>query len=87
MHNILYCLDENYNKQAFTSIVSLLDNVSEKINIFIIHKNPDTFKNLPSEIQYHNKLNLLNIIKFNSEGKFFPNLDTLFNFSPGLVGP
>ena len=75
MHNILYCLDENYNKQAFTSIVSLLDNVSEKINIFIIHKNPDTFKNLPSEIQYHNKLNLLNIIKFNSKGKFFPNLE------------
>ena len=36
--NFLYCFDNNYNKQAFTSIISLLNKSSEKISINIIHK-------------------------------------------------
>ena len=43
MNNFLYCLDENYNFQALTSIFSLLDNVDEKVNIYVIHKNPKSF--------------------------------------------
>ena len=35
MINFLYCLDENYNIQAFTSILSLLDNLSEKANFLL----------------------------------------------------
>ena len=41
MLNILYCFDENYNKQAGSSISSLADNVDEKINIFIVHEDPE----------------------------------------------
>ena len=39
MLNFLYCFDNGYNIQAQCSIYSLLENVDEKINIFIIHKN------------------------------------------------
>ena len=38
MLEVLYCFDENYNKQAFTSIYSLLEKSSEKLNVNIIHK-------------------------------------------------
>ena len=38
--NFLYCFDENYNFQALTSMISLLDSVDEEINIYVIH----TFK-------------------------------------------
>ena len=40
--NFLYCFDENYDKQAFASMISYLDKVSESINIFVIH-NTDKF--------------------------------------------
>ena len=39
MINLLYCFDDNYNYQAFSSIISILDKVNEDINIFVIHKN------------------------------------------------
>ena len=45
MITFLYCIDENYNPQALASINSLLQKVSEQINIVIIHKNPDSFNN------------------------------------------
>ena len=38
MLNFLYCCDENYNLQFQTSVFSLLENISEKINIYLIHK-------------------------------------------------
>ena len=43
MISFVYCLDENYNRQAITSINSLLNNVSEPINIFVIHNDPENF--------------------------------------------
>ena len=33
MLNFLYCFDQNYNIQALVSIYSLLENITEKINI------------------------------------------------------
>lgn len=42
--NLLYCLDENYNKQAFISIMSLIKNNSPGLCIHIIHQDPDTFE-------------------------------------------
>ena len=42
--NFLYCFDENYNIQALTSINSLLNNASRKINLHILHKDPESFK-------------------------------------------
>ena len=44
MLNILYCFDQNYNKQAATSISSLANNLNENIDIFIIHEEPNTFE-------------------------------------------
>ena len=42
MLSFIYCLDENYNIQSIVSLSSLLDNVSKKINVIFLHKNPET---------------------------------------------
>ena len=39
----IYCFDENYNRQAATSILSLLRNIDKEVDIKIIHKNKDSF--------------------------------------------
>ena len=54
--NILYCFDSNYDKQAQCSIYSLLQNVSEEINITIIHKNHSDVKFLHKKILNHPNL-------------------------------
>ena len=36
MLNFLYAFDKNYNEQACVSIYSLLENVDQKINIYIV---------------------------------------------------
>ncbi len=72
--NFLYCLDKNYNIQAFVSIYSLLENVSTKINIFMIHKDPKTFKKYKKKLFRHKNLNELKIYQFNSYANF-PNLE------------
>jgi len=72
--NFLYCFDENYNKQAFASMISYLDNVSESINIFIIHNRVDFVNEIPDIIFNHKNLNKVISYKFNEEGYFFPNL-------------
>ena len=48
----IYCFDENYNLQAATSILSLLRNVDEKIDIEIIHKNKKSFKKYLKNISF-----------------------------------
>ena len=72
--NILYCFDENYNLQALTSINSLLDEVSEKVDIYIIHNNPDTFNSLSKNIESHKNTRSINITKFEKENLNFPNV-------------
>ena len=74
MLNILYCFDENYNKQAAVSIFSLLENVSEQIEIYIIHKNPDTFIDIKNKINKHKNLSKLYIHKFKNTKFSFPNI-------------
>ena len=49
--NFLYCFDENYNIQGYLSIYSLLENVDNKISIYIIHKDPKSFEKYPTNIQ------------------------------------
>tara|TARA_Y100000768_G_C23978805_1_gene684563 strand:- start:514 stop:1461 length:948 start_codon:yes stop_codon:yes gene_type:complete len=73
--NFLYCFDKNYNVQACVSIFSLLENISEKINIHIIHKEPETFKNIPNKISSHRYLSSLNIYKFENTSFDFPNIE------------
>ena len=73
--NFLYCFDENYNLQAFTSIISLLDNLNEDINIHILHDDENTLNELPKVINKHKNLKKLSIYKFNDRDYHFPNIE------------
>ena len=74
MINFVYCFDENYNFQAFSSMVSLLDKVSEKINIFVIHRIEDRLDFIPGAIKKHINLNKIEIKKFQKNIHDYPNL-------------
>jgi lipopolysaccharide biosynthesis glycosyltransferase len=73
MFTFIYCFDENYNVQAVTSVVSLLENVSEKINILVVHREKDSFKKYLHLIEGHNKLEKLEIKNIKRESLNFPN--------------
>ena len=72
MINYLYCFDSNYNIQALCSMYSLLKHSSEKINIDIIHNNPQSFEKIYAEILQHKSLNSIKIHKFKNSGVDFP---------------
>ena len=67
MLNYLYCFDANYNIQAFNSISSLLANSINKINLFIIHKDKNSFEKYANKIQLHKNLNQLNVYQFEAK--------------------
>ena len=75
MQNYLYCFDSNYNIQASCSIYSLLKHNKSKVNIFIIHKNPESFKKYLSKIDKFENVNVIKIFKFNSDENNFPNIE------------
>ena len=64
--NFVYCFDDNFNYQALTSIRSLLDKISKKANIFIIHKNIDSFNQISNLISEHDNLSNLHSYQFDS---------------------
>lgn len=72
--NFLYCFDKNYNKQAFASIISLLNNVDKEINIFILHNNKLEKSTFPDLILTHKNLKKLTTYQFEEKGFCFPNL-------------
>ena len=73
MLNLLYCFDQNYNLQSSISILSFLDNVEEKVNICILHDDPDTFD--IKIFQNHHMLNKLNIVRFEKDPEqIYPNI-------------
>ena len=65
--NIVYCIDKNYNLQCYTSIYSLINNSKTLENIFILHKDPETFDK--NKIKNLTNQNIL-IVNFN-ENLFF----------------
>lgn len=73
--NILYCFDENYNLQALTSMISLLDKTSEIIDIYIVHNNPESFTKLSHIIKSHKKTGKITINKFDKHNFTFPNIN------------
>ena len=73
MLNIIYCFDENYNIQAITSIFSLLENTSVKVNLYIVHKDLKALKSNFNLIRNHENLNSINEINFEFQAEF-PNL-------------
>ena len=75
MNNFLYCFDSNYNIQGFCSIISLLNNSLNKIDIYIIHQDPGSFTEFSKIINDHQKLNSLKIYKFLEKNLNFPNLE------------
>ena len=62
--NFLYCFDTNYNTQAFTSMISLLNNTSRKINIYVIHNEDDFKSKVPNQIFEHRNLIFFESYKF-----------------------
>ncbi len=74
MYTFLYCFDNNYNSQAFTSIISLLTNVSKEISINIIHTQMSDESFIPKVILNHKKLTSIKVSKFNSSNLEFPNI-------------
>ena len=79
MLTFLYCLDENYNTQSIVSLSSLLNNVSKKINVIFLHKNPETLKTMEifDNVFSHERLNNVDFIKFNKDNIDFPNLENV----------
>lgn len=71
--NFLYCFDTNYNYQAFSSIISLLDCINVKINIYILH-NDKTNLQIPEPIFKHKNLKKISIYQFRDSNYDFPNL-------------
>tara|TARA_B100001996_G_scaffold380509_1_gene368076 strand:+ start:277 stop:1221 length:945 start_codon:yes stop_codon:yes gene_type:complete len=75
--NFLYCFDKNYNSQALTSIISLLNHVNEEIDISIIHSDNDFKSKVPENIKNHRYLNSIKIEQFNDFNYFFPNTENV----------
>ena len=75
MIDYLYCFDKNYNIQAYCSLFSLLECSSEKINVHILHNEPESFKEIYNLVNNHDKLNKINFYKFDNSGINFPKVD------------
>lgn len=62
--NLLYCIDKNYNEQCYTAIKSHVSNAKSPLNIYVIHQEPHTFSKELVESFSKNKIELLEVIKF-----------------------
>ena len=72
--NLLYCFDGNYDKQAFLSISSIVDNSDDIFEIYIIHKNPDTFMEYKDRLLNNENIKNINILKFKKDLSNYPQL-------------
>jgi lipopolysaccharide biosynthesis glycosyltransferase len=75
MLNILYCFDQNYNIQAATSISSLANKLDEDIRIYIIHEDPNSFKEYKKKLENEKFINSIHIFEFQNKNYDFPNLN------------
>lgn len=73
--NFVFCIDDNYNLQTSSCILSLLENIDEKINVFIIHKTMSNTSFLSDKILENKNLNEIKIFKFDRKNKNFPNIE------------
>lgn len=74
MISFLYCFDKNYNFQAFSSIISILDKVDKKINLYIIHNEYNDISFLPKIITNHKFLSEVEVFRFDKKPYKYPNL-------------
>lgn len=77
--NFLYCFDRNFNVQGAVAINSLLNNVTSKVNIYIIHDEVDSFNMYLQIIKKHKNLNSVQIYKFNKSSVKLPTFKTHFS--------
>ena len=77
--NFVYCFDDNFNLQALTSIKSLLDKITKKANIFIIHKNLKSFNQISNLISEHDNLSSLHTYQFDSTKVNLPPIKSHFS--------
>ena len=71
----MFCIDKNFNKQAFLSIASFYKtNIYFKNKIYIIHKSPNSFKKYLEKIENFFPDNNVEVIKFKFKIKHYPNL-------------
>ena len=71
----LYCFDINYINQGYSSILSLLSNIDEKVVIHVIHNNSKIQKNLPTIISQHKQLDKIYFYKVDKNYNFYPNIE------------
>jgi len=60
---------------AFTSIVSVLDRINEKVKIYIIHNSQEINFLIPEYISNHRNLEEINIKIFSNPNNVFPNVE------------
>lgn len=60
---------------AFTSIVSVLDCINEKVKIYIIHNSQEINFLIPEYISNHRNLEEINITIFSNPNNVFPNVE------------
>jgi len=71
--NLLYCFDEGYNLQTFSSIYSVSKNIKNcNLRIYIIHKNPKTFENFIDKINKFENVKSVSIYQFKKDLSDFP---------------
>ena len=75
--NFLYCFDTNYNTQAFTSMISLLENTTVRINIFVIHNEKNFKFKVPSKILKHQNIISFESYQFTDYQHEFPNIENV----------
>ncbi len=73
--NFLYAFDSNYNTQGCVSIYSLLENVDEQINVYVILDSSNINFAFPEIIMNHKNLKNLIIKEINSDREFY-NVET-----------
>ena len=73
--NFLYAFDSNYNTQACVSIFSLLENVEEQVNIYVILDSSNINFAFPEAILNHKNLKNLITKEINSVREFY-NVET-----------
>ena len=74
MINFVLCFDTNYNKVAYLFLHTLLKHIDEKINIYIIHDNPNSFEKIKLEINNDKNLNEIKVYKFDKDLSRFPGI-------------
>jgi lipopolysaccharide biosynthesis glycosyltransferase len=74
MINFVLCFDKNYNDVAYLFLHTLLNEVNEKINVYIIHNDPISFTRIKKKLIESNSLDEIFIYKFDKDLSIFPGI-------------